>query len=47
MWKEFATLVTDHMQPIHLFFVELLAAAGVALHNPGLEVAAHGVVEGG
>ena len=40
-------MVADHVQPVHLFFVEFLAAAGMALHDPGLEVAAHGVVEGG
>ncbi len=40
-------MVADHVQPVHLFFVELLAAAGVVLHDPALEVATHGVVEGG
>jgi len=40
-------VVADHVQSAHLLFVEFFAAAGVVLHDPTLEIAAHGVVEGG
>ena len=38
-------VVADHVQPVHLFLVEFLAAARVMRHDPALEVAANGIVE--
>src|SRR6266540_7409015 len=36
-------MVADHVQPGHLLFVEFLSRAAVALHNPFLEIPAHGL----